>query len=198
MSEFKLKTPLSEGDVDKLEVGDIVYLSGEIYTARDRAHKRAIELYESGEELPFDWNGAVIFHCGPVVIERNGNWEVVSAGPTTSSRMNDLEPKVIEYFGVRGIIGKGGMNGGTTEAMNKHKCVYFSITGGAGVLVAQAVKRVKGVYWEDLGMPEAVWVFSVEDLGPLVVTISKGRNYYLEVEKKVLSVKENLLKRWIK
>ena len=159
----KLRTPLSEKDVLKLRAGDIVYLSGEIVTARDSAHRRILSLPR--EELPFDPEGTVIYHCGPVVRKTSEGWQVVSAGPTTSSRMNRYLDDILS-LGVRGIIGKGGMN----PEPFKGRAVYFAFTGGAGSLAAESIKGVKAVHWLDLGIPEALWVLEVEDF-PLVVAI---------------------------
>ncbi|NJE04019.1 FumA C-terminus/TtdB family hydratase beta subunit [Thermococcus sp. MV11] len=159
----KLETPLGEEDVLKLRAGDIVLLSGTIYTARDSAHRRILSLPR--EELPFEPEGAVIYHCGPVVRKRGESYKVVSAGPTTSARMN-LYLEGILGLGVRGIIGKGGMEVGPF----KGRAVYFAFTGGAGSLAARSIKRVKAVHWLDLGIPEALWVLEVEDF-PLIVAI---------------------------
>ncbi|MCE4610157.1 MAG: FumA C-terminus/TtdB family hydratase beta subunit [Desulfurococcales archaeon] len=198
---FHLKTPLSDEDVSKLRVGDIVYVTGIMVTARDEAHKKILEVIESGEKLPIDLKGLVLYHCGPVVRKReDGSWEVVAAGPTTSMRMESVEAEFIEKTGVKMIVGKGGMGQRTAEAMKKHKAVYAVFTGGAGALAADRIKRVVDVYWlDELGIPEAVWIFEVEEFGPLVVTIdTTGKNYYeekmKEVKIKAEKIKEELMK----
>jgi fumarate hydratase subunit beta len=129
----------------------------------------------------------VLFHCGPVMRKDDGGeWHVVAAGPTTSSRMNSLEPEFIERFGVRAIIGKGGMSEPTVEAMKKHGAVYLAMTGGAAALAAAAFKKVHGVEWFEFGMPEAIWILEAEELGPLVVGIdSHGNSIYRDVEEQV-------------
>ncbi len=185
MSESKiyhLRTPLKEEDIEKLRIGDIVYLSGTVFTARDEAHAKILELIGKGESLPMDFKGLALYHCGPVVRKKDDKYEIVAAGPTTSMRMESVEADFLEKTGVKMVIGKGGMGSKTAEAMKKHKAVYATFTGGAAVLAAVAVKRVVNVYWlEELGIPEAVWVLEVEEFGPLVVTIdSTGRNYYEE------------------
>ena len=197
---FHLRTPLSDEDVEKLRVGDIVYVSGIMVTARDEAHKKILETIERGEPLPIDLRGLVLYHCGPVVRRRpDGTWEVVAAGPTTSMRMESVEAEFIAKTGVKMIVGKGGMGRRTAEAMKKYKAVYAVFTGGAGALAAERIKRVVDVYWlEELGIPEAVWVFEVENFGPLVVTIdTTGRNYYeermREVKKRAEEVVRELL-----
>jgi fumarate hydratase subunit beta len=194
MAEYKLKTPLSEEDVRKLRVGDIVYLTGVIYTARDAAHRRIMEYLKAGKPLPFDLRNGAIYHCGPVVAKKDGQWIVVAGGPTTSTRMELYEYDVIEKLGVRMVIGKGGMGKKTAEACVKYGAVYVTYTGGAAVLAAQSIKRVIDVHWLDLGIPEAVWVLEVENFGPLVVAIdSTGRNLIEEVVEKSVKKKEELL-----
>ncbi|BDC35816.1 MAG: fumarate hydratase [Candidatus Methanoliparum thermophilum] len=180
----RLTTPL---DVRDLKVGDIVSITGTIYTARDETHLRLLE-----ESSPVNLEGAVIFHCGPIVRRTDEGWEVVAAGPTTSSRMNSLEPEIIKRFKIRGIIGKGGMDEETLNAMEKYGCVYLAMTGGAALLAVKSIERVEAVYWLDLGMPEAMWVFNVRDFGPMVVAMdTKGRNIYADVDR---LVQERLLK----
>lgn len=196
MAEYRFKTPISEEDVRKLRVGDIVYITGIVYTARDSAHRRIIEYLRENMPLPFDLRGGVIYHCGPVVAKRDDQWVVIAGGPTTSTRMDLYEHEVIEKLGVRVVIGKGGMGRKTAEACAKHGAVYATYTGGAGVLAAQSIKRVLDVHWLDLGIPEAVWVFEVEDFGPLVVAIdSTGRNLIEEILQESIKKKEELLKK---
>lgn len=190
MTEHTLITPISEETVRKLNVGDIVYLNGEFYTGRDEVHIRALEYLKEGKEIPVDFKNAALFHCGPIMKKEGEKWSLVAAGPTTSSRMNSLEPDFIEKFGVRAIIGKGGMSRPTLEAMRKFGCVYLAITGGAAVLAAKGVKQVKGVHWLDLGMPEAVWVLEAQNFGPLVVGMdTHEKSLYENVDS---NVKKNL------
>jgi len=182
MSEYHLKTPIKEEEIRKLRVDDIVYLSGTIVTARDTAHRRILEYYEQGKPIPIDLRGGVIYHCGPVVLKRDDEWVVIAAGPTTSTRMELYEASIIEKFGIRMIIGKGGMGVRTAEACRRYGAVYTVFTGGAAVLAARAIKRVLGVEWLDLGVPEALWILEVEEFGPLLVVIdSTGRNLIEEI-----------------
>ncbi|WP_324734787.1 FumA C-terminus/TtdB family hydratase beta subunit [Thermococcus sp. SY098] len=170
---MELKAPLSKKDVLKLKTGDIVHLSGVIYTARDLAHRKIVELARRGK-LPFDLEGAVIYHCGPIV-RKNERFEIISAGPTTSARMNRYLDEVLS-LGVKGIIGKGGMN---PEPFKRHKAVYFAFTGGAGSLAAKSIKRVRDVFWlDELGTPEAVWVLEVEKFPLLVAIDAYGNSIY--------------------
>ncbi|MGC8970233.1 MAG: FumA C-terminus/TtdB family hydratase beta subunit, partial [Conexivisphaera sp.] len=127
-----------------------------------------------------------VYHCGPVVERVGEGWRVVAAGPTTSARMESVEPEFIERTGVRLIIGKGGLGRGTAAAAQRFGAAYAVFTGGAGVLAAESIKRVLGVHWlEELGMAEAMWELEVEEFGPLAVTIdSHGRNFYAEMEER--------------
>jgi len=186
MAVFKFKMPISEEDVRKLKVNDVLYVSGTIVTARDEAHKKALELHREGKKFPLNLEGLAVFHCGPIVKKEGDKWVVVAAGPTTSTRMDQFEDEFIGAFKVRVVIGKGGMGKRTTEAMKKYGAVYGAFTGGAGVLAAKAVKSVKTVEWlQELGMPEALWVFEVEEFGPLTVAIdSHGNNIFEDVKKK--------------
>ncbi|NHK29896.1 MAG: fumarate hydratase [Asgard group archaeon] len=187
MAEIELKTPIPEEEIRKLKAGDIIYITGIIYLSRDEAHLRALEYKEQGKELPLDFKGLALFHCGPIVKQDDkGEWHVVAAGPTTSSRMEIFQDKYIEEFRVSVVIGKGGMFDRTTAAMKKFGAVYGAFTGGAAVLAAKAVKKVKGVEWLDLGTPEALWIFEVERFGPLTVAIdSHGNNLFKDVSNKV-------------
>lgn len=181
--EYHLKTPLTKEEIQELNVGDIIYLSGEILTARDEAHARMLELEEKGESLPFSLEGGVIYHCGPLMQKTDEGWKVLSAGPTTSGRMSKLTPSLLEAHEVRALIGKGGMKG-VAPAL-KDKCVYLAYTGGCAALAAKLIKKVKDVHWLDLGMPEAVWVLEVEEFGPLIVGIdAKENDIFAEIRRK--------------
>lgn len=194
---YHLRTPLSEEDVRKLRVGDTVYLTGLIFTARDAAHRKILDLINRGEKLPFDPRGLAVYHVGPVVRRKNGEWEVIAAGPTTSARLEPVEHEFIAKTGVRMIIGKGGMGAKTAEACKKYGAVYAVFTGGAAVLAAQAIKRVVDVYWlDELGIPEAVWLFEVEEFGPLTVTIdTTGKNLYDEILENAKKKAQEILSR---
>jgi len=193
MATYKLKTPISEADIRKLRVNDVIYISGTIFTARDQAHRRALELQKEGKKPPIDMTGLAVFHCGPIVKKEGDKWIVVAAGPTTSTRMDLFEDEFIKNFKVKVVIGKGGMGKKTTEAMKQYGAVYGAFTGGAAVLAAKAVKNVKSVEWFDLGMPEAMWILEVEDFGPLIVAIdAHGNNLFEDVQKKVEESKQKI------
>ena len=194
MATYELDIPISEDAIRALHVGDAVRLSGVMVTGRDAAHKYMIETFIRADEVPENEHslyeellrllgGGVIYHCGPVVRQmEDGRWEFVAAGPTTSIREEVYEPEVIAHFGLRGVIGKGGMGPGTLRACQEHGAVYFHAVGGAASLIADAVKEVVDVYKKDeFGVPEAFWVIRVEGF-PVVVTMdSHGRSIHDEV-----------------
>ncbi|MEW5760728.1 MAG: FumA C-terminus/TtdB family hydratase beta subunit [Candidatus Thermoplasmatota archaeon] len=184
--EVVLNSPMEKKDIEKLKIGNTVYISGRIYTARDKAHIRALEYYKEKKALPVSFKNETIFHCGPIAQKINGDWKIVAGGPTTSSRMNAMEPKFIAYFRPKAIIGKGGMDKNTAIAMKKYGCVYLAYVGGAGVLAAKRIKKVLNVHWFDLGVAEALWEVEAEKFGPLVVGIdTNGKNLYEVVDKEV-------------
>jgi fumarate hydratase subunit beta len=163
-------------------VGDVVYVTGTLLTARDAAHKRIMQFLHEGRKLPMVFEGLPLYHCGPLIKKTDGEWTVLAAGPTTSMRMESFEDEVIRNLGVRLVIGKGGMGEKTSGAMKEHGAVYGAFTGGAAVLASRLVKRVKNVEWLDLGMAEAVWTFEVDKFGPLIVCMdSRGNNLYAKV-----------------
>ena len=185
----RLKTPLSENDVRSLKLGETIFLDGVIFTGRDEVHIHALEYLEKGKKVPVDFKGSALFHCGPIMKKVNDKWVAVACGPTTSSRMNSLEPQFIEKFRPGAIIGKGGMSQPTVDAMKKFGCVYLAFTGGAAVLAAKGVKSVSGVEWFELGMPEAIWIMNAENFGPLTVAIdAHGNSLYADLSVKI---KEN-------
>ncbi len=179
MATYRLKTPLSEEDVVKLKAGDIVYLSGTIYTARDAAHKRLVELIQKGEKLPFELKGAVIYFVGPTP-PKPGE-AIGSAGPTTSYRMDSYSPLLIEH-GLKGMIGKGKRNDAVKEACKRFKAVYFGATGGAGALLSERIKSAKVIAYEELG-PEAVRELVVDQFPVVVVNDTYGNDLYEEGRK---------------
>ena len=193
MAVYKFKTPILEEEIRKLKVNDVLYVTGTIVTARDQAHGRALEYFKQGKPLPINLEGLAVFHCGPVVSKEGEKWIAVAAGPTTSTRMDIFEDEFIKNFKVRVVIGKGGMGKKTTDAMAKYGAVYGAFTGGAAILAARAIKNVKSVEWLDLGTPEAMWIFEVEEFGPLAVAIDSHRNnIFMDVQKKVEENKQKI------
>jgi fumarate hydratase class I len=167
----RLTTPLQDEDIRKLKVGDVVLLDGVVFTGRDAVHK----YLHDGGELDVIRDG-VIYHCGPVVLKDGGEYRVVAAGPTTSIREEPYQADIIKRFGVKAVIGKGGMGAKTQKACQEHGCVYLHAIGGAAQIYAQCVQRVLSVRLERFGSPEAVWELEVRNF-PAVVTIdSHGNN----------------------
>jgi fumarate hydratase subunit beta len=178
--QIRLTTPLSDGDVENLKIGDKVLLNGVLLTGRDAAHKRLFDLIKNGKDLPVDIKGQVIYYVGPTPA-KPGN-PIGSAGPTTSYRMDPYAPTLIE-LGLKGMIGKGNRSQEVIESMKKHKAVYFGATGGAGALIAKRIKKAKIVAYEDLG-PEAIRILEVEDFPVTVVNDCNGNDLYREGIKK--------------
>ncbi|MBD3350480.1 MAG: fumarate hydratase [Candidatus Lokiarchaeota archaeon] len=169
----KIELPIQPEEIAKFRIGDIVYLTGTILTARDHAHKRIIELKDSNQQLPTDllkMKNHAIYHCGPIIhlLKDSGDkkFQLFSAGPTTSARMTSFQKRVCEILNIKVIIGKGGM---PDLDFSKFGGLYLSFTGGCGAIFKSFLKSVKGVIWDDLGMPEAVWILKVRNFGPLIV-----------------------------
>jgi fumarate hydratase subunit beta len=196
MPIHKLKTPISEKEIRQLKVNDTLYITGTIVTARDQAHKRALEYAKKGKLLPIKLEGTAVYHCGPVMSKQDNKWTAIAAGPTTSTRMEIFENQFISNFKPRVIIGKGGMGENTTSAMAKYGAVYGAFTGGAAVLAAKAVKNVKDVIWLDLGMPDAMWVLEVNEFGPLLVAIdSHGNNLFTGIAEKAEANRQRIYRK---
>jgi tartrate/fumarate subfamily iron-sulfur-dependent hydro-lyase beta chain len=174
-STVQLTTPISEAQVRALKVGDSVEISGFLFTGRDAVHKY---LHEGGK-LPPEVNlrDGILYHCGPVVMkDEDGRWKVTAAGPTTSIREEPYQGQIIEQFGLRGVIGKGGMADRTLAACKQFGCVYLHAIGGAAQVLAECITNVRGVYlMEKFGAPEAIWELQVERF-PAVVTMDANGN----------------------
>jgi len=172
--EKRITTPLTADKVKDLKAGDSILLSGTIYTARDAAHKRLVELLENGEDLPIDVKDAIIYYVGPTPTKPGMAFG--SAGPTTSYRMDAYTPQLLEK-GLKGMIGKGLRSGNVIESMKEHTAVYFAAIGGAAALIGKCVKASELVAYEDLGA-EAIRKLEVVDLPLVVVIDSEGNNLY--------------------
>ncbi len=176
-----LTTPFSAEKVRALKVGDAVEISGILYTGRDAVHKY---LHEGGK-LPPEVNlrEGIIYHCGPVVMkDEQSHWKVTAAGPTTSIREEPYQGAIIKEFGLRGVIGKGGMGDRTLAACKEHGCVYFHAIGGAAQVLAECVKSVRNVYLlEKFGAPEAIWELEVENFPAVVTMDAHGHSLHQEV-----------------
>lgn len=176
-----LSTPIPESVLRSLKVGDEVAISGVVFTGRDAVHKY---LHDGGALPPgVSLRDGIIYHCGPVVIkDEAGQWKVVAAGPTTSTREEPYQWQIIRDHGIRGVIGKGGMGPKTQAACKEHGCAYLHAVGGAAQVLAECVRRVRNVHFlEKFGSPEAIWELEVENF-PAVVTIdAHGRSLHEEV-----------------
>lgn len=171
--EKKLKVPIKDDCLNDLKAGDVVYLTGNILTARDQAHKRIIE-----QGAPLNIDGAAIFHAGPIISEDNGEYKMVAIGPTTSMRMNPYQSDVLD-MGPKIVIGKGGMDDNVRDALIRNNALYVVATGGCAALYVDAVEEIESVDWLDLGMPEAMWNLKVKDFGPLIIAMdSEGNSLY--------------------
>jgi fumarate hydratase subunit beta len=173
-----LEAPFTEKKIRALKVGDKVEISGLIFTGRDAVHKY---LHDGGKP-PVDLNNSIIYHCGPVVVKEKGKWVVKAAGPTTSIREEPYQGPLMEQYGIRAVIGKGGMGPKTLEYCQKVGAVYFHAIGGAAQVLAERVVEVPNVHMaEEFGSPEAIWEFRVENF-PVVVTMdSHGKSLHEQV-----------------
>ncbi|HMK48765.1 MAG TPA: FumA C-terminus/TtdB family hydratase beta subunit [Thermodesulfovibrionales bacterium] len=181
----RLRLPLTREDVLSLRAGDEVLISGRIVTGRDKLHKFLVSDRPSGKQMPVDLEGTILYHCGPIVKKSSKGYEIVACGPTTSMRVEMYEPVVISEYGLRGIMGKGGMGPQTLRALREYGCVYLHAIGGAAVYLAQRVKRVAGVWkLEEFGMAEAMWILEVEDFPAIVTMDSFGESLHGDIERK--------------
>jgi fumarate hydratase subunit beta len=171
-----METPLTDEDVERLKAGERVIISGLIYTGRDAAHKRLIDLIDKGQELPFDIRGQIIYYVGPTPA-RPGK-PIGSAGPTSSYRMDPYSPKLMER-GLKGMIGKGMRSQEVIDAMKRFKTVYMAAVGGAAALIARRIKKSEVIAYEDLGT-EAIRRLEVEDFPAIVVNDVWGNDLYVE------------------
>jgi tartrate/fumarate subfamily iron-sulfur-dependent hydro-lyase beta chain len=178
---IQLRTPVSESAIRALKVGDEVAITGQLFTGRDAVHKF---LHEGGQ-LPAGVSlaGGILYHCGPVIIkDPQGRWKCVAAGPTTSIREEPYQAQIIRDFGLRAVIGKGGMGERTLAACQQHGCVYLHAIGGAAQVLAERIQRVPHVYlMEQFGAPEAIWEFDVVEFPAVVTMDAHGHSLHKEV-----------------
>ncbi|MCG5030019.1 FumA C-terminus/TtdB family hydratase beta subunit [Mesosutterella sp. OilRF-GAM-744-9] len=194
MATYELTLPVDDATIEKLHVGDIIYLNGQVCTARDIAHLKLRELAEEGKPFPEDLRGGAIFHAGPVMKkDAQGNWHLSVIGPTTSIRM---EPHA-DFVGAQGVkilIGKGGMGPGTRAALQKYKQVYVQACPGCAVVLAAGIVGSKAPHWFEHGMPEAMWPLQAKHFGPFLVTMdSYGKSRYDEIHEHEQKVEEEIL-----
>ena len=181
--EVRLQTPLTEAQVRALEVGDVVLVSGRVNTGRDAVHAHLMK-----HEPPVDLNGSVLYHCGPVVVKEGGEWKVTAAGPTTSIREEPYQADIIRRYGVRVVIGKGGMGARTLAALKEAGAVYLNAVGGAAQFYARTIGRVDGVSLLEFGTPEAMWHLQVSDFPAIVTMDAHGNSLHRDLERQSLEV----------
>ena len=172
--QIRIQTPLTEEQSRKLKAGDMVLISGKIYSARDAAHKVMTEALARGEELPIDWHDKIVYYLGPSPAKPGD--PIGSAGPTTSGRMDAYTPKMLDQ-GIKGMIGKGSRKPEVIESMKKNGVTYFAAVGGAAALIAKSIKKYDVIAYADLG-PEALAELTVEDFPAIVVIDSEGNDFY--------------------
>ena len=175
--EIALTTPLTEEAVRALNVGDVVLLSGRMFTGRDAVHA-----YLMKHDSPVDLRGSALYHCGPVAVKDGAAWVIKAAGPTTSIREEPYEADVIRNLGVRAVIGKGGMGAKTLEALKECGAVYLNAIGGAAQFYARCIERVDGVSLFEFGVPEAMWHLQVKDFPAIVTMDASGNSLHKDVE----------------
>ena len=181
---LRFPVSLESTELRSLRAGDIVSLSGAIVTGRDRVHRYLFEQKPPKAEIPFDLTGAALYHCGPVVRKTEEGYKVVAAGPTTSMRVEMYEASVIREYGIRGIIGKGGMGENTIAALKDTGSVYFQAVGGAAVYLADRIKKPLNVWkLDEFGPTEAMWLFEIENFPAIVTIDSLGNNIHRDIER---------------
>jgi fumarate hydratase class I len=176
--EIALQAPLTEEAVRALKVGDVVMISGRMFTGRDAVHSHLMK-----HEPPVDLRGSVLYHCGPVVVKEDGGWRVTAAGPTTSIREEPYKGEIIKRYGVRAVIGKGGMGAKTLAALKEAGAVYLNGIGGAAQYYARTVEEVLGVHLMEFGIPEAMWHLRVKNFAAIVTMDAHGNSLHADVEK---------------
>jgi fumarate hydratase class I len=178
-----LTLPLAAEVVSSLRTGDLVLLNGSLITGRDKVHKHLVEKRPPKTEIPFDISGTVLYHCGPIMRKTDDGYIVVAAGPTTSMRVEMYEADVIREYGLRGIMGKGGMGEQTLKALQEAGCVYFHTIGGAAAYLADRIRKAVSAWkLEEFGTTEAMWLFEVEAFPAIVTMDAHGNSMHKEIE----------------
>jgi fumarate hydratase class I len=186
--EIPLQAPISEEQIRSLKVGDVVLVSGRMFTGRDAVHAHLMK-----HEPPVDLRGAVLYHCGPVVVkDSEGAWKVTAAGPTTSIREEPYQAEILKRYGVRAVIGKGGMGARTLAGLQESGAVYLNAIGGAAQFYARCIQRVVGVSFIEFGTPEAMWHLDVHDFPAIVTMDSHGNSLHKDVEEQSGAILETL------
>ncbi len=175
--EITLRAPIDEQTIRSLRVGDIVLVSGRAYTGRDAVHHHLMS-----HEPPVDLRGAVLYHCGPVVAKKGDKWTVTAAGPTTSIREEPYQEEILKRYGVRAVIGKGGMGAKTLDALKETGAVYLNAIGGAAQFYARCIERVDDVSLTEFGTPEAMWHLQLKEFPAIVTMDAHGNSLHKDVE----------------
>jgi fumarate hydratase class I len=185
--EIPLQAPISDAQIRSLHVGDVVLISGRVFTGRDAVHAHLMK-----HEPPVDLRGAVLYHCGPVVMKEGDGWRVTAAGPTTSIREEPYQAEILKRYGVRVVIGKGGMGAKTLAGLAASGAVYLNAVGGAAQFYARCIERVAGVSLMEFGTPEAMWHLDVRDFPAIVTMDAHGNSLHKEVEEQSGAILETM------
>ena len=186
----QLVWPFERAVIRTLKVGEMVSLSGKLYTGRDAVHKRLHE----GMKPPVELKDQIIYHCGPVILEKeDGTFDVKAAGPTTSIREEPYQWEIIKNYGILGVIGKGGMGAKTLQACRDYGCIYLHTIGGAAQVLAEKIVSVDGVYWKELGFPEAIWELTVEGFPAVVTMDANGNSLHHQVNEQSAGILKEIL-----
>src|SRR5438067_3452577 len=193
MGDYRFKTPLAEGDMRRLSIGDSVTLDGIIFGVRDA---NLIRIFDQGVPPPVDWRGAALLHTAPNVRKIGpGKYEPLSVGTTTSMRMDRFTEPLLRDYGVRALLGKGGLSARSAELMQRYGACYLSVTGGAAAMETLQIEEIEKVFWEDL-MPECIWQFRFKGLGPLTVGIdAQGGNLQQQVQNQAQQKAADILRK---
>lgn len=196
MATYYLKTPINDEDIEKLELGDIIFLSGKLVTVRDWSHQRIASLLKENklDEVPFTLEGAAVLHAGPIIkTDHNGEYKAVSVGATSSSRFSPFVTPLLKAMGPKLIVGKGTLTSEAVQGLVKYKAVFVQAVGGCAALYGTKIKKVVNRYWPEFGMTDSAWEFEVENFGPLSVEVDvRGRSSYERLRKEI--IKTNLFK----
>jgi fumarate hydratase class I len=185
--EIALQAPITDEQIRRLEVGDVVLISGRVYTGRDAVHAHLMK-----HDPPVDLRGGVLYHCGPVVVKEGDVWRVTAAGPTTSIREEPYQAEILKRYGVRIVIGKGGMGAKTLAGLKESGAVYLNGIGGAAQFYARCIERVSGVSLMEFGTPEAMWHLEVRDFPAIVTMDAHGNSLHRDIEQESGAILESL------
>ncbi len=194
MAKITLKTPLTESDVRSLKVGDSVFITGNIFTGRDRIHNFLFNKRPGKGDIPFSIECGILYHCGPIIRKKENEYRFISGGPTTSSRLEMFEWQIIKEYGIRAIIGKGGMGEKTLAVLKEFGSVYLHTISGAAVYLADRVKRVMDVWkLDEFGEPEAMWFLEVEDFPAFVTMDAHGNSLHDDIKDRSVEMAKEIM-----